>query len=130
MLIEIWERLRGYDHWVPATAKVHSSRVQRTAHPDRSGNVTYTWASQDQLVWADDKGQEHSAEFTVPDDSPLYQYVGGETVSVRYDPSNPDRFYFRDLLRSRLHTVLKVTVYTLLFVLFLAGLEWLHFSFR
>ena len=130
MLIEIWERLRGYDQWVPAAAKVRSSRVQKTAHSDRSGNVTYTWASKDELIWADDKGQQHTAQFTVPDDSPLYQYVGGETVSIRYDPSDPDRFYFRDLLRTRVHTALKVTGYALLFLLFLAGFAWLRFTFK
>lgn len=129
-LIEMWERLRGYDRWTLADAKVRSSRVEKTAHSDRAGNVTYTWASGDELVWTDHKGEEHSADFTVPDDSPLYQLIGGETVSIRYDPSDPDRFYFRDLLQSRVHTAVKTTVYTLLFLAFLAGFLLLRLALR
>ena len=129
-MLKLWERLRGYDKWVEADAKIRSSQVEKTAHSDRSGHVSYTWASGDELVWTDSKGQEHTADFTVPDDSPLYQLVGGETVTIRYDPSRPDRFYLRDLLQTRVHTAVKVTMYTLVFTLFLAALVLLRLSFR
>ena len=36
--------------------------------------------------------------FDVEEDTPLFQLVGGESVTIRYDPARPDRFHDRDLL--------------------------------
>jgi hypothetical protein len=130
MLIEIWERLRGYDKWVQTEAKIESSDVEKTAHSDRYGNVSYTWASGDLLAWTDRQGQKQYAEFTVPDDSPLYQLVGGETVTIRYDPARPDRFYFRELLRTRVHTVVQRILAAVAFLVVLAGFLLLHMAYR
>lgn len=116
MLIEIWERLRGYDKWELAQAKVESSQVVETAHPDRSGNVTYTYDSADVLVWVDRQGASQRAYFRVPDDSPLYHVVDGELVAIRYNPTNPEQYYFRELLQTRVHTVVKRVSVTLLFI--------------
>jgi hypothetical protein len=44
MLIEIWERLRGYDKWVQTEAKVESSQVEETVHSTRYG-IVYSYAS-------------------------------------------------------------------------------------
>jgi hypothetical protein len=116
MLIEIWERLRGYDKWEPAQAKVESSQVEETAHPDRSGNVTYTYDSADVLVWVDRRGVNQRAYFHVPDDSPLYQVIDGEMVAIRFNPANPEQYYLRELLQTRVHTVVKLASVTLLFI--------------
>jgi hypothetical protein len=101
MLIEIWERLRGYDKWIETEATITSADVEKTAHMDRGGNVSYTYGSGDELSWIDESGQKHSAEFKVSDDSPLYQLVGGEKVLIRYNPSNPDEYHYPELLRAR-----------------------------
>jgi Protein of unknown function (DUF3592) len=118
MLMELWERLRGYNKWIATDATVTSSDVERTAHMDR-GNVYYTYDSGDQITWTDASGQKRSADFKVPDDSPLYQLIGGETVSIRYNPANPDQFYYRDLLKTRIHTAVRTTAFILFFALLL-----------
>jgi hypothetical protein len=101
MMMELWERLRGYDKWIEVDAKISSSEVQKTSHMDRAGNVYYTYGSGDEITWMDSSGQEHSADFNVSDDSPLYQLVGGEKVTIRYNPSNPDEYHYPELLRAR-----------------------------
>ena len=101
MLIELWERLRGYNKWVTTEATVTSSDMQQTAHVDRAGNVSCTYRSGDEITWVDDSGQKHAADFKVSDDSPLYQLVGGEKVTIRYNPANADDYHYPDLLRAR-----------------------------
>jgi hypothetical protein len=110
MLIEIWEHLRGYNKWVQTEAKIESSNLEKVEAYDINGNQTTISESDDKLVWTDKMGQRQSAEFYVPDDSPLYQFIGGETVTIRYNPANPKEFYYRDLLRSKVHTAFKSTL--------------------
>lgn len=126
MLIEIWERMRGYDKWVQTEATINSSNVEKTEHVDRAGNTSYTWASGDGLVWVDLQGQQHGADFRVDDESPLYQLVGGESVTIRYNPAKPDEYYFRELLRSRVRRLFQLALYTAIFVAVLACLIWLN----
>jgi hypothetical protein len=126
MLIELWERLRGYDKWVETDATIESSDVERTDYVDRAGNVSHTWASGDEVVWTDAHGKRESAKFKVDDESPLYQLVGGETVKIRYNPSKPEQYYFRELLRSRVHRFFQLTLYTTIFLVVLALLLWLR----
>jgi hypothetical protein len=130
MLIEIWERLRGYDKWAEADAKIESSDVEQTPYTNRDGSVSYTWASGDQIAWIDSRGEKQCADFTVDDESPLYQLVGGETVKIRYNPAKPEQYYFRDLLRSRVRRFFQLTFYTILFLAVLAILIWLKISTR
>ena len=119
MLIEIWERLRGYDKWIQTEARVGSSNREAVKTYGTSGNQAgSTSESEDVLVWTDKMGQPQSAEFYVPDDSPLYQLIGGETVTIRYNPAKPEEFYYRELLRTKVHTAFKLT----LFCAFLIGI--------
>ncbi|MGP8224612.1 MAG: DUF3592 domain-containing protein [Terracidiphilus sp.] len=126
MLIEIWERLRGYDKWIQTEAKIESSQDEETSHSTRYGTVSY--ASADILTWTDRQGKKQYADFTVPEDSPLYQLVGDETVTIRYDPARPDRFYFRELFSTRVHTVVKTTIAILLFLVVFGGLIFLRIT--
>ena len=121
MLIEIWERLRGYDKWIETEATIPSADVEKTAHMDRRGNVSYTYGSGDEISWMDESGQKHSAEFKVSDDSPLYQLVGGEKVLIRYNPSNPDEYHYPELLRARFVAASRKSLGVLAF-LFVLGL--------
>jgi hypothetical protein len=116
MLIELWEKLRGYDKWVQTEAKVESSEVEKTPQTNQYGTqVGYSYSSGDILTWTDASGEKQCATFTVPDDSPLYQLIGGETLTIRYDPASPDHFYFRELLRTRIHTAVKTGLIVILF---------------
>lgn len=119
MLAKIWERLRGYDKWIETEATVQSSQVRAKSHVGRDGSVSYTYDSGVDLIWTDAQGQRRSAAFAVDDQSPLYQLVGGESVTVRYDPGRPDRFYFRELLFSRVNFCIRMALYVLLLAGFL-----------
>lgn len=115
MILEFYERLRGYDKWVETKATIESSSMNEIAHTDRSGNISYTYDSGDVLTWTDTRGEKQFADFTVDDESPLYQFVGGESVTIRYDPTRPDRFYYRDLLQSRIRYIFKLVVLGIIF---------------
>jgi Protein of unknown function (DUF3592) len=125
MLAEIWERLRGYDEWVPTQATVESNAVNRTSHTDRYGRVSYTYDSDEVLAWFDASGERHEASFKAPDDSSLYQMIGGEKIAIRYNPANPDEFYLRELLKTRVHTAISRVTVILLFVALVVLGGWL-----
>lgn len=97
MLIELWEKLRGYDKWVEAEATVESSRGEhiqvRTGGYEQSDNV---------LLWTDLKGERHRAYLEVSAGSPLYNLLQDSKISIRYDPADPDEYYLRELLKLRM----------------------------
>jgi endonuclease YncB( thermonuclease family) len=125
MLIKLWEHLRVYDKWPEATARFETADLQKTTHTDRAGNVSHTWASLDTLVWTDRLGTSHSANFKVPDDSSIYQMIDGDTVTIRYNPSRPDRFYYRELLKTRITTCVKYSIVVLFFLALIGLRVWL-----
>jgi hypothetical protein len=102
MLIELWERLRGYDKWIETEATVESSRVENI----QFRNAGYQ-QSDDVLLWTDRKGERHRAYFEARAGSPPYDLVQGSKVVIRYDPANPDRYYLCELLKNR---VVKATI--------------------
>jgi len=123
MLIEIWERLRGYHRWTETQATVESAKVEKTPFGGSDGSpVHYTTTAADTLAWFDQSGQKHSAAFTVPEDSPLFKLSGGDAVTIRYNPVDPGKFYLRDLLRARVQTVSLSILAGLFVVLFIAAL--------
>jgi hypothetical protein len=130
MLIEVWERLRGYDKWLQTEATIESSKVEEQPITNRSGAVMdYAYSSGDVLTWTDGNGEKQYADFSVPEESPLFQLIGGETVTIRYNPAKPDEFYYRELLRTKVHSAFKTTLicgliigfFVLLFTLRIAG---------
>ncbi len=111
MILELYERLRGYDKWVETQAKIESSDVNKTPVANRFGQVvSYRYSAGDILIWVDSRGEHQYADFNVDENSPLYQILGGESVTIRFDPANPDRFYYRDLLKTRFNSALRTTV--------------------
>jgi hypothetical protein len=109
MLIEIWERLRGYDKWIETEAEICRPDVEETIHHGRGG-PTVSYSSVDELMWTDLNGERQYAMFSVPQESPLFQMAGGEKVTIRYNPKEPEAFYYRDLLRSRIRDVFRNTL--------------------
>lgn len=115
MLIEIWEKLRGYDKWTQVDARIQSSNldeVQVMAVPDGYGRVQTAdeWQSTCGISWTDSTGKEHKAEYKVSENSPLFQLYDGQTIAIRYNPANPDKFYQRDVSRAKLMMTLKWTI--------------------
>jgi hypothetical protein len=120
MLIELWERLRGYDKWVQTEAKIKSA-TEQTTEEYYKGQRYEIRSSNDELVWTDAQGVEHISEFGVPEDSPLFQMIGGETVTIRYDPEDPERFFFPDLMRGKAQTFVRNVKILLLLIALIAG---------
>ena len=114
MLIELWERLRGYDKWIETQATIRSSTEQKTEEYYR-GQKYDVFSSDDELAWTDAQGVERTAELNVAEDSPLFQLIGGETVTIRYNPSDPDRFFYPDLLRGQVESTVRGLYILLLF---------------
>lgn len=102
MLIELWERLRGYDKWVETEATVEKSQV--TTHENDGGQYSI---SDDLLMWVDTLSDRHRAAFAVREDSPLYQLVDGSTIPIRYNPADPEQLYIRELLQTRVRIWVK-----------------------
>lgn len=76
-------------------------------HTDRSWGTTYKYGSGDVLIWTDANGREQRAFFRVPQGSPLYELLGGDTISIRYNPAQPGQFYLRELTQHRANTLAK-----------------------
>jgi len=127
MLIEIWERLRGYDKWVETTAKIESSEVTKTPIANRWGEVVdYAYDAGDVITWVDNRGESQYATFDVAEGSKLYQLVDGESVTIRYDPAQPDRFYCRDLLNYQVKVAVRTTLGALVVAAFVFLFIWVH----
>jgi hypothetical protein len=131
MLIEIWERLRGYDKWTRAEATVKSSKVARLrvgwpriGGSSQRGRVG-RWQSNCIIDWADVSGKLHTTRFAVAERSPLFQLLDGQTVSILYNPADPGEYYLRELFRHRMSFAL-----TYGFFFLFEGFLFIHFALR
>ena len=122
MLIEIWEKLRGYDKWAEAEATVALSKVKTYSH--RGGGKYFT--SRDVLKFTDGYGKAQRISFTVPDDSPLFQIVSGSKVKILYNPSKPDQYYLRELLQTRVRKVVRAIYVVILMIGAILFFAWLQ----
>lgn len=95
MLIELWERLRGYDKWVETEARIVSYETLRRRLPAPQPKPISGRVSGDLITWKDGHGARHYGTFINLDTSPLYQLLEGEKTRIRYNPANPDRYYHR-----------------------------------
>jgi hypothetical protein len=129
MLIEIWERLRGYDKWIQTEATIRSSElaevevVESTRGQDASVDE---WHSIDELAWTGQDSRQYTGEYEVSENSPLFQLYDGQTVTVRYNPDRPGEFYLRGVLRSKVISTIKWKIIPALFVICILGLQLLR----
>ena len=100
MLIEFWERLRGYDKWVRTDAVICRSGFEETEHKGRYSTY-YTTEAGDVIEWTDQTGEKQYADFNAPEGSKLFQLTKGDAVEIRYNPAKPDDFYYRDLVKMK-----------------------------
>jgi hypothetical protein len=122
MLIELWEKLRGYDKWVEADAKIESAKLIEVKFPrsddlNKSKGNPIGWKSECRISWLDQNGNEHKDSFEADEESPLYQLCEGDTFRIRFDPENPAAFHVRGLLASNVTTAWKTVVWSVLLVL-------------
>jgi hypothetical protein len=113
MLIEAWERLRGYDKWIQTEATIKSSQLDEVevarVRTSRYGDdePIMEWQSTCSLAWTDNTGRTRTADYEVSESSSLFQLYDGQTETIRYNPANPDEYYIRDLLRDKVVSTLK-----------------------
>lgn len=114
MLVQLWERLRGYNQWILTDAEIESSQMEDRISTYR-GRTFHSYDSDDKVVWTDRQGNRQFGFLNVPDDSPLYQFVGGEKIAIRYNPDKPEEFYFPERLRADIrHKLLQIATIGLL----------------
>ena len=95
MLIEIWEWLRGYHKWTPAQAQIEFLKEEHLYHDKDGKDLHYSHITGDRLAWTDAQGEKHYAMLEQLGDPAKYQFAEGETATIRYNPANPEQFYFR-----------------------------------
>jgi hypothetical protein len=125
MLIEIWEKLRGYDKWIAADARVVSYETLRKVLGKRVQSIRQGHFACDLLLWEDQRGEYHFGPFVNHEGSRLFQLLDNETVTIRYDPSTPDRYYNREYFLGRLAILLKGIAGLTVFVGFLTWIIWM-----
>jgi hypothetical protein len=109
MLIEIWERLRGYDKWIQTEATIKSSQIDEVIVTDtRSRQPIYGWQGNEEIAWIDRDGVQQCEPMTVPENSPVFKMYDGNTVVIRYSPADPSDFYVREQLRYQVKLGAKV----------------------
>ncbi|MGA2834795.1 MAG: hypothetical protein ABSE55_17165 [Terracidiphilus sp.] len=130
MLIEIWERLRGYDKWIQTEATVKSSEVEEIIEgfDTRAEALISTWHGYEELVWKDRFGTEWKKEVDARENSPLFRLYDGKSTIVCYNPASPEEFYVREQLQYKINLVSKIVagVLTAAFVIVLLGLVLFH----
>jgi Protein of unknown function (DUF3592) len=129
MLIEAWERLRGYDKWTSTVATVLSTTLSRIdiGNDKSKSPLTVGWESVCRISWRDKSEIEHTSIFKAYEESPLYQLCEGDAVNIRYNPAKPSDYYLPELIQSRLTRTWKLTLYVL--VIALLGIGFLVFLF-
>ena len=106
MLIELWEKFRGYDEWIQVEAKLDQAVFERTIRRHK-GQRYDAYSSSACVNWVDQQGRSWRARFNVPVDS-LLKMSGREEILIRYNPSNPNDCYFPELVRSQVHSAMRM----------------------
>jgi hypothetical protein len=130
MLIEIWERLRGYDKWVPAEAKVFSAEQFYKIHGVEYKVSPANQFSGDLLVWKDNEGEPHFGPFVTHETSPLYQLLEGESIAICYNPAKPDHCYCRPYFTSLVVLIIKAILGVVVFGGFFVWRIWMIIKHR
>lgn len=108
MLIEVWERLRGYDKLVQTEATIKSSHDEVVVAATRSGKPIYGWQGNEEISWVDKDGVQQCEPLAVSESSPVFKMYDGNSLVIRYNPGSPDDFYVREQLRYRVNLGVKV----------------------
>jgi hypothetical protein len=136
MLIEIWERLRGYNKWIQTEATILSSVLAEPAaglpRSERTGKLRslLQWQSTCVIGWTDTSGRAHTASYAVDEHSRLFQLYDGQTISIRYNLACPGEYYLRELCRYKaISTLIRIILiaWFALYLLWLAHSLWRDF---
>jgi hypothetical protein len=136
ILIEIWERLRGYDKWIQTEATILTSELtepdaglERNEKRSNLGSPLQ-WHSTCTIGWTDVSGISHKSSYTVSELSPLFQLYDGQTVPIRYNPACQGEYCLRELCiykaTSTIKGMLLIAWFAFCFIWF-AYSTWRHF---
>jgi hypothetical protein len=89
MLIEIWERLRGYDTWIETEATIKSSKIEQVVRRKSKGQIIYGWDGNKEIAWIDQAGIQQSEMFEVKDSPFVFKMHDRSPVVIRYNPVSP-----------------------------------------
>jgi hypothetical protein len=115
MLMEIWERLRGYHKWTQAEAKVEFLKEEFLYHDKAGKDLHYSHVTGERLAWTDTTGQPHYAPLKKLGDNTRYKFTEGEAETIRYNPASPDQFYCRNISEMKVRYYVS-TAFTILAV--------------
>ena len=90
-MIELWEKLRGYDKWVEGEGRVVEASVDKG---ELSSKVVC------RIAWKDQTGQEHETRIDADEESPLFQLSEEDAVKIRFNPARPEEVYIPGLIES------------------------------
>jgi hypothetical protein len=126
MLIEMWERLRGYNKWIQTEATIKSSELLgvELIRDAKDHNNPISWNSECRFIWLDQESKEHSGSFVADEESPLYQLCDGDKFQIHFNPKDPSSFYIPGLLQSDITRLWKFLLWSFIVILILA----LYFS--
>ncbi len=136
MLIEIWERLRGYDKWIQTEATILSSKLTKPgvvlSDNGRFAKLLepWQWHLTCTIGWNDALRNPYTACYTVGELSALYQLYNGQNVIIRYNPASPEDYYLRDLLINKTSSTIKEMprfAYFAFILYWIAHELWRHF---
>lgn len=85
MIEELWRKLRGIDHWPETEAEV-SGVYRFEGRRNRQMAVV-------NIRYKDESGCNHTGRFRVDTHSSFYNLSMGDLISVRYNPTRPDRYW-------------------------------------
>lgn len=130
MLIGAWERLHGYNKWIPTAATVQSATLSRVgfggdSESKRANDMSIGWQLALQIVWRDRNGVEHSGIFQAYEESPLYQLCEKDRIAIRFNPQRPSEFCLPGLAQSNAVRAWRLSLYALMILvvfIFLAAL--------
>jgi hypothetical protein len=115
LVIEFWDKFRGFNTWVKAEARVIESRVQAV---DLAGNRTVNSAKRAaysdaviRFTWMDTGETTHSGEIRAPEDSSFFQLIEGDALPIKFNPRIPNEFYVPGLNRDQTASAVKRIVF-------------------
>ena len=128
MLIEIWERLRGYDKWIETEATIKRLDSEVIVAVSKRGSPIYGQLGDDEITWIDEEGAIQRETLVVSTVFPVYKIYDGNPVLIRYNPDSPRQFYVREIMRCHVNTWAIGTPAILILYLVLNhyGLVWEH----
>lgn len=94
MLIELWEKLRGYDKWIETEAISVKFESERN-FVLRKGTSVPVFQFRAVLTWLDQYGAERTGVLDLAG-SPLRLPVRAPLIRLRFNPAAPHEFYVRN----------------------------------